>query len=92
MPIFFLRFLVRGLFLYLNFLSGPSPTEGAPSTQFEIGNISTAVPDLVSEAATFFARFEHVEVNDLDMADFWVLDLLIWTFMVIRYLRSALCI
>ena len=50
------------------FLIGPLLT--APS-QFEVGSGSAIVPDLVSEAVSFFARFDQPEVNDLDPIDFW---------------------
>ena len=42
----------------------------APS-QFEVGNSFATILDLVSEAITFFTRFDQHEVNDLDPADFW---------------------
>lgn len=42
----------------------------APS-QFKVGSNSTIGADLVSEAATFFTRFDQPEVNDLDLAEFW---------------------
>ena len=50
------------------FLIGPLST--APS-QFEVGSSSTIIPDPVQKAATFFARFDQLEVNDLGPADFW---------------------
>ena len=50
------------------FLIGSLPT--APS-QFEVGSSSTIIPDPVQKAATFFARFDQLEVNDLGPADFW---------------------
>ena len=37
---------------------------------FETGSSSTIVNDHVDEATTFFSRFEQVERNDLDPADF----------------------
>ena len=49
-------------------LAGSLPT--APP-QFEVGSSSTTIPDLVGEAATFFAHFDQSEVNDLGPADFW---------------------
>ena len=52
------------LFFYFYFLS-PLPT--IPS-QFEVGSSSATIPD---DAATFFARFDQSEVNDLGPADFW---------------------
>ena len=39
--------------------------------QFEAGGSSAAVLDPVSEAANFFIRFDQLETNDLDPADFW---------------------
>nr|XP_023874071.1 uncharacterized protein LOC111986625 [Quercus suber] len=51
-------------------LTGPGPILTAPS-QFKVGSSSAIVPDPVSEAATFFTRFDQPEVNDLDPADFW---------------------
>ena len=50
------------------FLTSPLCT--APS-QFEVGSSSATVPDPVSEATAFFARFDQPRVNDLDLADFW---------------------
>ena len=41
----------------------------APS-QFEVGSNSITIPDPMQEAATFFARFDQPEVNDLGPADF----------------------
>ena len=41
------------------------------SSQFEVGSNSATIPDLVQEAATFFAHFDQPEVNDLGPADFW---------------------
>ena len=46
-PTFFLHFLAKGLCYALNFLSSPSPVEGALSTRFEIGSNSATVPDPV---------------------------------------------
>lgn len=57
-PISFLRFLTRGLYCPLNLLSGPSPTEVALTSWFEIGSSSATIPIPVSEASTVFARFE----------------------------------
>ena len=39
--------------------------------QFEVGSSSATVPDLVSEVAAFFAHFDQLEVNNLDLADLW---------------------
>ena len=39
--------------------------------QFEVGSSSATVPDPMSKAAAFFARFNQPEVNDLDLANFW---------------------
>ena len=50
------------------FLIGPLPI--APS-QFEVGSSSATFLDPVSEAATFFTRFDYPEVNDLGLAEFW---------------------
>ena len=47
------------------FVVGPLPT--IPS-QFEAGSSSATVPD---DAASFFVRFDQLEVNDLGPADFW---------------------
>ena len=46
------------------------PLLTAPS-QFEVGSSSVTVPDLVNEVATFFARFDQLEVNEFDPVDFW---------------------
>ena len=70
MLVSFLHFHARGLYCALNFLSSPAPAKGAPSTRFEISSSSAAVPNPVSEATTFFAHFEQVVTNDLDLADF----------------------
>ena len=43
------------------------PLSTAPS-QFEVGSSFAVVPD---DAATFFARFDQLEVNDLGPTDFW---------------------
>ena len=40
-------------------------------SQFEVGSSSVTVPDLVNEVATFFARFDQLEVNEFDPVDFW---------------------
>ena len=40
-------------------------------SQFEVGNSFVTVPNPMSEAATFFTRFDQPEVNDLDPIDFW---------------------
>ena len=62
-------FLAHGFSYHaLCFLLGPLPTAPSP---FEVGSSSTTVPDPMSEAAAFFARFDQPEVNDLDPADFW---------------------
>ena len=50
------------------FLVGPLPT--APF-QFEVDSSSATVPNSVSEAVAFFARFDQSEVNDLDPRNFW---------------------
>ena len=50
------------------FLLGPFLT--APF-QFEVGSSSATVPDLMSEATTFFTRFDQPKINDLDPAVFW---------------------
>ena len=63
-PIFFLSCSSHSLC----FLIGPLPTA---SSQFEVGSSSATIPDPVQEAATFFARFDQPEVNDLGLADFW---------------------
>lgn len=54
----------------LGFSSGPSSIEVAPTFLFEIGSSSTTVPNPVSEATTFFARFEQVKTNNLNSVDF----------------------
>ena len=43
----------------------------APTSRFEVGSSSTTIPNLVSEAAVFFTRFDHAETNDLDLSDLW---------------------
>ena len=48
---------------------GPLPT--VPS-QFEVGSSSATVLDPVGEAAAFLTHFDQPEINDLDLADFWV--------------------
>ena len=53
------------VYIYIYIYIGPLPT--IPS-QFETGSSSIAVPD---DTATFFARFDQPEVNDLGPADFW---------------------
>ena len=60
----------------------------APS-QFEVGSSSAIVLDPVSEATTFFVRFDQPEVNDLDLADFRGARLLTLIFTASRFLRSA---
>ena len=50
------------------FLVGPLPIA---HFQFEVGSSSATVPNPMSEAATFFIRFDQPEVNDLDPANFW---------------------
>ena len=55
-------------FYFILFYTDPLPT--VPS-QFEMGSSSATVPD---DAATFFARFDQPEVNDLGSADFWASD------------------
>ena len=52
------------------FFSGSTFVEVALTSQFEVGSSSTTVPDLASEAASFFARFDLPETNDLDPSDF----------------------
>ena len=54
----------------LYFFSGSTFVEVALTSQFEVGSSSTTVPDLASEAASFFARFDLPETNDLDPSDF----------------------
>ena len=49
----------------------PSGLILAALSQFEVGNSFATILDPVSEAATFFTRFDQHEVNDLDPADFW---------------------
>ena len=39
-------------------------------SQFEVDSSSVTVPDPMSEVAAFFAHFDQIEVNDLDLADF----------------------
>ena len=41
------------------------------TSQFEVGNSSATVPDLVGEVVALFARFDQSEINDLDPTDFW---------------------
>ena len=36
-----------------------------------MGSNSATIPDPVSEAVAFFARFDQPEVNDLDPVDLW---------------------
>ena len=36
-----------------------------------MGSNSAAISDPVNNAATFFARFDQPEINDLSPADFW---------------------
>ena len=43
----------------------------ASPSQFKEGSSSATVPDFESEAVAFFIRFAQLEVNDLDLADFW---------------------
>ena len=43
----------------------------ALTSRFEVGSSFVTVPDLASEAVTFFARFDLLETNDLDPSDFW---------------------
>ena len=50
------------------FLISPLPT--APS-QFEVGSSSATISDPVSEAPSFFIRFNQPEVNDLSPAKIW---------------------
>lgn len=69
-PTSFLRFLAKGLYCALNFLLGLSLAEVALTSCFEIGSNYAIVLDLVSEATTFFARFEQVKTNDLDPENF----------------------
>ena len=40
-------------------------------SQFEVGSSFATIPDLVSEATAFFARFDQPEVSELDLVDFW---------------------
>ena len=64
-----LSFLNHGFsYRTLRFSLSPFPT--IPS-QFEMGSSFATVPDPVSEATAFFARFDQHEVNDLDPADLW---------------------
>nr|XP_023918582.1 uncharacterized protein LOC112030130 [Quercus suber] len=49
--------------------AGFGPPHTVPS-QFEVGSSSATIPDPVSEAAAFFARFDQPEVNDLGLVDF----------------------
>ena len=58
-------FFSFSFFLVFPFLIGPLLT--IPS-QFEAGSSSAAVSD---DVATFLARFDQPEVNDLGPADFW---------------------
>ena len=70
-PFIFFEFVLSRSWLLTSphaFLIGPLPT--APS-QFEVGSSSATIPDPVSEATAFFARFDQPEVNDLGLADFW---------------------
>ena len=41
------------------------------SSQFEVGSSSATILDPVQEAATFFAHFDQLEVNDLSLVDLW---------------------
>ena len=41
------------------------------TSQFEVGNSSATVPDLVGEVVALFARFDQSEINNLDPIDFW---------------------
>ena len=36
-----------------------------------MGSSFAAIPNPANDAATFFARFDQLEVNDLGPADFW---------------------
>ena len=47
------------------FIAGPLPT--IPS-QFKAGSSYVAIPD---DAASFFVRFDQLEVNNLGSAEFW---------------------
>ena len=58
---FFFFFLI---YIYI----GPLPT--APS-HFEVGSSSATVPDPATDAVTFFAHLDQLEINDLCPADFW---------------------
>ena len=61
----FFFFFSSCLTFHSPFVVGPLPT--IPS-QFEAGNSSAAVPD---DAASFFVRFDQLEVNDLGPVEFW---------------------
>ena len=60
----FLSFFSSCLAFHSLFVVGPLPT--IPS-RFEAGSSSAAVPD---DAASFFVRFDQLEVNDLGPAEF----------------------
>ena len=60
-----LSFFSSCLAFHSPFVIGPLPT--IPS-QFKAGSSSAAVSD---DAASFFVRFDQLEVNDLGPADFW---------------------
>lgn len=68
---------------------GPLPNEGTPSAMFEDMSNSATVPNLVSKATVFFIRFKQVEMNDLDLVDFWALGLPMWTSMDSEYLMTV---
>lgn len=56
---------------------------------FEDMSNSATVPNLVSKATVFFIRFKQVEMNDLDLVDFWALGLPMWTSMDSEYLMTV---
>ena len=68
----------------LPFIAGPLPT--IPS-QFEVGSSShVAIPD---DAASFFVRFDQLEVNDLDPPEFWASGPPMWILMAFESLRTV---
>ena len=71
------------------FFPGSTPFEVAQFYQFEISSSFATVFDPASKAATFFIEFNQLETNDLDLRTSGVLDPLMFTFMVFRFLRSA---
>ena len=74
----------------LYFFSGSTFVEVALTSQFEVGSSSTTVPDLASEAASFFADSTCPRPMTLILWTSVVLELLIWTFMAFGFLGSAL--